>query len=49
MSYTTKILISMLLGIGLGSLINLFLLELSLINIALNLFDAVGEIFISSL
>ena len=39
----------MLLGIGLGSLINLFLLELSLINIALNLFDAVGEIFISSL
>lgn len=49
MSYTTKILISMLLGIGLGSLINLFLLELSLINVALNLFDAVGEIFISSL
>ena len=49
MSYTTKILISMLLGIGLGSLINFFLLELSLINIALNLFDAVGEIFISSL
>ena len=49
MSYTTKILISMLLGIGLGSLINLSLLELSLINIALNLFDAVGEIFISSL
>ena len=49
MSYTTKILISMLLGIGLGSLINVFLLELSLINLALNLFDAVGEIFISSL
>ena len=49
MSYTTKILISMLLGIGLGSLINLFLLEISLINFALNLFDVVGEIFISSL
>ena len=49
MSYTTKILISMILGIGLGSLINLFFLELSLINIALNLFDVIGEIFISSL
>ena len=39
----------MILGIGLGSLINLFFLELSLINIALNLFDVIGEIFISSL
>ena len=39
----------MFLGIGLGSLINLFLLEISPINLALNLFDVVGEIFISSL
>ena len=49
MSYTTKILISMLLGIGFGSLSNLFLLELSLISLAMDLFDIVGEIFISSL
>ena len=39
----------MLLVIGLGSLINLFLLEISLIKFALNLFDVVGEMFISPL
>ena len=39
----------MLLGIGFGSLSNLFLLELSLISLAVDLFDIVGEIFISSL
>ena len=49
MSYTTKILISMLLGIGFGSLSNLFLLELPLISLAIDLFDIVGEVFISSL
>ena len=49
MSYTTKILISMLLGIGFGSLSNLFLLEQSFIILAIDLFDIVGEIFISSL
>ena len=39
----------MLLGIGFGSLSNLFLLELPLISLAIDLIDIVGEVFISSL
>ena len=49
MSYTTRILLSMLLGISFGSLINVFFLDYNLILFLVEILSAFGAIFISSL
>ncbi len=49
MSYTTRILLSMLLGISFGSLINVFFLDYNLILFLVEILSALGAIFISSL
>ena len=49
MSYTTRILLSMFLGIFFGSLINNLFLDYSLVVFSLEIFSALGTIFISSL
>ena len=49
MSYTTRILLSMFMGISLGSLINYLLLDNSLIVFIIEVLSALGAIFISSL
>jgi len=49
MSYTTRILLSMLLGISFGSLINVFFLNYNLILFLVEILSALGAIFISSL
>jgi len=49
MSYTTRILLSMLLGISFGSLINIFFLDYNLILFLVEILSALGAIFISSL
>ena len=49
MSYTTRILLSMLLGISFGSLINVFFLDYNLILFLVEILNALGAIFISSL
>ncbi len=49
MSYTTRILLSMFLGIFFGSLINNLFLDYSLVLFSLEIFSALGTIFISSL
>ena len=49
MSYTTRILLSMFMGISLGSLINYLLLDNSLIVFLIEVLSALGAIFISSL
>ena len=49
MSYTTRILLSMFLGIFFGSLINNLFLDYSLVVFSIEIFSALGTIFISSL
>ena len=49
MSYTTRILLSMFLGIFFGSLINNLFLDYSLVAFSIEIFSALGTIFISSL
>ena len=49
MSYTTRILLSMFLGIFFGSLINNLFLDYSLVVFSMEIFSALGTIFISSL
>ncbi len=49
MSYTTRILLSMFLGIFFGSLINNLFLDYSLVLFSIEIFSALGKIFISSL
>ena len=49
MSYTTRILLSMFLGISSGSLINNLFLDYSLVVFSIEIFSALGTIFISSL
>ena len=49
MSYTTRILLSMFLGIFFGSLINNLFLDYSLVVFSIEIFSALGKIFISSL
>ena len=49
MSYTTRILLSMFLGISSGSLINNLFLDYSLVVFSIEIFSALGAIFISSL
>ena len=49
MSYTTRILLSMFLGIFFGSLINNLFLDYSLVVFSIEVFSALGTIFISSL
>ena len=49
MSYTTRILLSMFLGIFFGSLINNLFLDYSLVVFSIEIFSALGAIFISSL
>ena len=49
MSYTTRILLSMFLGIFFGSLINNLFLDYSLVLFSIEIFSALGTIFISSL
>lgn len=49
MSYTTRILLSMFLGIFFGSLINNLFLDYSLVVFLIEIFSALGTIFISSL
>lgn len=49
MSYTTRILLSMFLGIFFGSLLNNLFLDYSLVVFSIEIFSALGTIFISSL
>ena len=49
MSYTTRILLSMFLGIFFGSLINNLFLDYNLVVFSIEIFSALGTIFISSL
>jgi len=49
MSYATRILLSMFLGIFFGSLINNLFLDYSLVVFSIEIFSALGTIFISSL
>ena len=49
MSYTSRILLSMFLGISLGSSINYLFLDYSLVVFIIEILSALGAIFISSL